>query len=159
MRDQRFKAEHREGSLTKIQHRLLILWACVCAENVMHLLPDKIDDRLNHAIQIAKDWAIGKASVSDARQCSLQANSVASESSDPTEIAVARSVAHAVATAHMADHSIVAAWYALKAVKNAGKSIDAERAWQNSKLPSEIKEFVLSARAKREKDLKLEMPE
>jgi hypothetical protein len=49
----------------------------------------------------------------------------------------------------MADHSLGAAWYALKAVKNAGKSIDAERNWQNEQLPSEIKELVLTARKSR----------
>jgi hypothetical protein len=43
-----------------------------------------------------------------------------------TAIAVARSVGHAVATAHIADHSLGAAWYALKAVKSAGKSIGEE---------------------------------
>ena len=69
----------------------------------------------------------------------------ARESSNPSAIAVARSVGHAVATAHMADHSLGAAWYALKAVKNAGKSIDAERKWQDEQLPSEIKELVLNA--------------
>jgi serine protease inhibitor len=31
-------------------------------------------------------------------------------------------------------------------VKNAGKSIDAERKWQNEQLPLEIKELVLTAR-------------
>ncbi|MCX6255149.1 MAG: hypothetical protein NTV31_11820, partial [Bacteroidia bacterium] len=72
-----------------------------------------------------------------------------------TAIAVARSVGHAVATAHMADHSLGAALYALKAVKNAGKSIDAERKWQNEQLPSEIMELVLTAMSKKEKGLKI----
>ena len=52
----------------------------------------------------------------------------------------------------MADHSLVAAWYDLKAVKNAGKSIDAEREWQDEQLSLEIKELVLTAR--KQKDLK-----
>jgi len=80
---------------------------------------------------VAKEWEKGNASVDDARNASLDAIAVANESSNPTSIAVARSVGHAVATAHMADHSLGAALYALKAVKNAGKSIDAERRWQN----------------------------
>ncbi len=104
---------------------------------------------------IAKEWEKGNASVGDARKASLGAIAVANESSNPTAIAVARSVGHAVATAHMADHSLGAALYALKAVKNAGKSIDAERKWQNEQLPSEIKELVLTARSKKEKDLKI----
>jgi len=80
---------------------------------------------------------------------------VARESSNPTSIAVARSIGHAVATAHMADHSLGAALYALKAVKSAGNSIDAERNWQNEQLPAEIMDLVLTPRTKKEKALKL----
>ncbi|MCX6666284.1 MAG: hypothetical protein NT038_09585 [Euryarchaeota archaeon] len=98
---------------------------------------------------MAKAWTQGKASVGDARKASVGAHAVARESSNPIAIAVARSVGHAVATAHMADHSLGPAWYALKAVKSAGKSIDAERKWQDEQLPSEIKELVLTARKNR----------
>ena len=80
---------------------------------------------------------------------------MARESSNPTSIAVARSIGHAVATAHMADHSLGAALYALKAVKSAGNSIDAERNWQNEQLPAEIMDLVLTPRTKKEKALKL----
>jgi len=34
-------------------------------------------------------------------------------------------------------------------VKNAGKSIEIEREWQDEQLPSEIKEIVLTARKNR----------
>ena len=44
----------------------------------------------------------------------------------------------------MADHALGVALYALKAVKSAGKSIEAERKWQKEQLPSEIKELVLN---------------
>ena len=59
---------------------------------------------------------------------------------------VARAVGQMVATAHMADHSLGAAWYALKAVKATGGSVEDERGWQNEQLPLEIRELVLSAR-------------
>jgi hypothetical protein len=97
----------------------------------------------------------GNTTVGDARNESLKAIAVANESSNPIAIAVARAVGHAVATAHMADHSLGAALYSLKAVKNAGKSVDAERNWQNEQLPSEIMELVLTTRSKKEKDLKI----
>jgi N-methylhydantoinase B/oxoprolinase/acetone carboxylase alpha subunit len=74
---------------------------------------------------------------------------VANENSDPVLVAVARSVGHAVATAHMADHSPGSADYALKAVKSAGLSIEAERQWQDEQLPEEIRELVLSSRRQR----------
>jgi len=145
MRDKRFIAEHRGGPLKKEQHYLLIQWACDCAEHVFHLFGENIDDRLKNALNVAKEWKQGNASVGDARKAAVDAHAVARESSNPMAIAVARSVGHAVATAHMADHSLGAAWYALKAVKNAGKSIDAERKWQDEQLPSEIKVLILTA--------------
>ncbi|ODS38187.1 MAG: hypothetical protein A7316_00370 [Candidatus Altiarchaeales archaeon WOR_SM1_86-2] len=145
MRDKRFIAEHRGGPLKKEQRYQLIKWACSCAEHVLHLFGEKIDERLINALNVAKEWKQGNASVGDARKVSLDAIAVANESSNPTAIAVARSVGHAAATAHMADHSLGAALYALKALKNAGKSIESERKWQDEQLQSEIKELVLIA--------------
>ena len=146
MRDKRFVAEHRGGPLKKEQHYQLIKWACDCSRHVLYLFGEKIDERLINALDTAHAWERGNASVGDARKASVAAHAVARESSNPTAIAVARSVGHAVATAHMADHSLGAAWYALKAVKNSDKSVDAERKWQNEQLPPEIKELVLTAR-------------
>ena len=149
MRDKRFIAEHRGGPLKKEQHYLVITWACDCAENVLHLFGEITDERLKNALLIAQEWAQGNASTGDAMKSSVAAHAVARESSHPTSIAVARSVGHAAATAHMADHSLGAALYALKAVKNAGKSPDAERRWQDEQLPSEIKDLILTARKSR----------
>ncbi|HUW86543.1 MAG TPA: hypothetical protein VMV55_06670 [Methanoregula sp.] len=149
MRDKRFVAEHRGGPLKKEQHYQLIQWACDCAENVLHLFGEIPDERLKNALKVAKEWKVRNASTGDAMKASVAAHAVARESSDPTSIAVARCVGHAVATAHMADHSLGAAWYALKAVKNAGTSPDAERRWQDEQLPSEIKDLILTARKSR----------
>jgi len=135
LRDKRFIAEHRGGPLTKDQHRQLILWACKCVENVLPLITNKVDER-------TKD----KASVGDARNSSFDSIAVANELTNPIEIAVARSVGHAVATAHMADHSLRAAEYALKAIKLTGISIDNERNLQNKLLSPAIIDLVLSAR-------------
>lgn len=149
MRDKRFVAEHRDGPLTKEQHYKLMQWACDCAEHVLPLLGEKIDERLINALNIARAWKQGHASVGDARKASVGAHAVARKSSNPTAVEVARAVGHCVATAHMADHSLGSAGYALKAVKSAGKSVDAERKWQDEQLPSEIKELVLTARKMR----------
>jgi len=160
MRDKRFIAEHRGGPLKKEQHIQLIKWACDCAENVLPLFGETLDERLKNALLIANQWAKGMATVGDARNASLSAISAARELSNPTSIAVARSIGHAVATAHMADHSLGAALYALKAIKSAGQSIDAERKWQNEQLPSEIRELVLTSRSLKEeafKDLRTDL--
>ena len=114
----------------------------------MPLITNKVDERLMNAIKIAKEWTKDKASVGDARNSSFDSIAVANELTNPIEIAVARSVGHAVATAHMADHSLIAAEYALKAVKLADKSIDNERKWQDKNLSPNIVDLILSTRYK-----------
>jgi hypothetical protein len=147
MRDRRFVAEHRGGPLTKQQHCLLMAWAVRCAEHILPYYCQPIDPRLSNALKVAKDWPIGKASVGDAMKAARNILVLARELSDPTAILVARSIGQAVSTAHMADHSLGAAWYALKAAKSVGCSVEAELIWQNRQLPAEVKELVLSARS------------
>jgi hypothetical protein len=144
MRDKRFVAEHRGGPLKKEQHRQLIKWAYGCVEHVLPLCEEKLDERLKDAVRIAKEWEKGNASVGAAMKASLNAHAVARVSSDPVSIAIARAAGHAAATAHMAEHSLAGALYSLKAVKNAGGSVDAERKWQMEQLPPEIRELVLT---------------
>src|SRR5512140_1313712 len=150
MRDKRFIAEHRGGLLKKEHHKQLIKWACKCSEHVLPLCFEAVDERLINALLIVKEWAGGNAKVGDAMKASVSSHAVARESVNPILIAIARSIGHAVATAHMADHSLGAAIYALKAVKFAGKSITVERKWQNEQLPSEIRELVLTTRTEKE---------
>ncbi len=156
MRDKRFVAEHRGGPLKRAQHRQLMKWAYECAEHVLPLLNEKIDERLSHALMVAREWEQGNASVGDARKASAAAHAAAREADDPVSIAVARSVGHAVATAHMADHSLGAALYAMRAVQKSGESVEAERKWQNEQLPKESRELVLSAMREKEKHFKLD---
>ena len=126
-----------------------MVWAITCAERVLPLSGEKPDERLEHALRVAKAWAQGNAPTGTAMKASVTAHAVARESSDPVFIAVARSVGQAVATAHMADHALGAAGYALKAVKSAGISTDTERQWQDEHMPPEIRDLVLSARKSR----------
>lgn len=147
LRDKRFIAEHRGGPLKKPQHQQLIRWACDCAEHVLPLFGEKVDPRITTALRVAEEWRLGQASVGDARKAAYNIIALAHELQDSTAIFVARSFGHAVATAHMADHSLGAAWYALKATKSAGKSVREERRWQDERLPPQIQELVLSARS------------
>jgi hypothetical protein len=146
-----FIAEHRGGPLQEEQHRQLIHWAQKCIMRVLPLFGEKIDERLEYALKIARMWEEGKASVGDARKAAFRAIDTANELTDPVQIAVARSVGHTVATAHMPDHAPAAAEYALKALACKGESIDGERKWQNEQLPPEIKKLVLSSRNKKSK--------
>lgn len=54
MRDQRFIAEHRGGSLTSNQHKALIQWAMICAQHVLPLITDELDDRIEGAVKTAE---------------------------------------------------------------------------------------------------------
>jgi hypothetical protein len=149
MRDKRFVAEHRGGPLSKEQHRQLMKWAIACAEHVLPLCGGTIDDRLIIALNVAREWEKGNSSAGKARIAALGALAVANESIRQTAIFTARSVGHAVATAHMADHSMQAAAYALKTVKASGISVEMERKWQDEQLQKDIIELVLSARENR----------
>lgn len=158
MRDKKFVAVHRGGLLTKANHRKLIKWARECSEHVFRLIVGDVDPRLLRALKIAKDWENEMASVGDAMKASVGAHAVARETSSSITTAVARSIGHAVATAHMADHSLGAALYALKAVNLAGKSVAEEKEWQSkqlNKLPPEIVNLVTITMTKKEKSFKI----
>lgn len=154
-----FIAEHRGGPLTQENHRHLIGWAIKCSEHVLSLIEGKTDQRLMHALSIAKKWESGQVPTGMAMKASLEAHAVARESSDPVVKAVARSIGQTVATAHMADHSLGGAFFALKAIKYAGREIQKERDWQIrklSELPPEIVKAVETMWKKKELDRRIE---
>ena len=155
MRDKRFVAEHCGGPLNKVYHHQLTKWARKCSRHVFPLIDGNINQRLVHVLYVAREWEREKAKVGEARKASVSAHAVARAFKDPIIIAVARSVGHAAATAHMADHSIGAALYGLKAVKQAGKSVDVERKWQHEQLSPEIKELVITAMSKKEEHFRI----
>ncbi|MCX6307764.1 MAG: hypothetical protein NTY32_02660 [Bacteroidia bacterium] len=143
MRDRRFVAEHRGGPLNMEQHRKLMLWSVACVEHVLELYGLKPEERILRSLRVGRAWVAGEASVGDARKASVDMLLLARELTDPVQIALVRASGHAVATAHMADHSMGGALYAIKAVNCAGKSMDEERHWQMEQLPMEVKDFVL----------------
>lgn len=156
-RDPRFVAVHRGGLLEPSQHRLLALWAADCAEHVLPFFTAKFpeDDRPLRAIETTRAWARGLASVNDAREAAFAAHAAARDAQDPPAREAARAAGHAVATAHMADHELGAAAYAIKAVRLASMASDRMSAgkdecrWQRAQLPDEIRELVLSDEERR----------
>lgn len=153
-----FIAEHRGGPLTKANHRKLIKWAIECAEHVLFLIDNEIDERLLYALDVAKQWENDTMSTGMAMKASLGAHAVARQVENPIYKAVARSIGQTVATAHMADHALGGAFYALKAIKLAKKDIDNERNWQTKKLgelPSDIIEIVESMWIKKKLDKRI----
>jgi len=156
MRDRRFVAEHRGGPLKMEQHRKLMLWSIACVNRVLELYGLKPEERILRALRVGSAWVDGSASVGDARMVSVEMLALARELTDPVQVALVRATGHAVATAHMADHSMGAALYALKAVNCAGKSIEEERDWQEDQLPLEVKDFVLEVMSQKARSFKMQ---
>ena len=151
-RDPRFVAVHRGGLLDARNHRLFASWAAECAYHVLPFFTAKYpkDARPGIAIETARAWSRGEATVSQARAAAFSAHRAARSVSDAVARAVARSAGHAAATAHMADHELSAAYFAIKAVRFASDKSEAMTAgesecrWQQEQLPDAIRELVLS---------------
>lgn len=159
MRDKRFIAAHRGGPLVLEQHQLLAIWAADCAEHVLQSFEkDSFDDRPRVAIQTARTWAKGETSVGEAQKAASAAHAAAREAKNLAAIAAARSAGQAAATAHFADHSLVAANYALKAVEAALESTQDESEWQLACLPVQIRDLVISGMARRRRQMALANP-
>jgi hypothetical protein len=139
------------GTLEDAQHRLLAVWAADCAEHVLDYFclqyPD--DDRPRRAIEQARAWSRGEISMTQARQAAYAAHAAAKIATGAAREA-ARAAGHAVATAHMADHELGAAAYAIRAVRAASSADVRDEAgriecqWQRERLPEAIRALVLS---------------
>jgi hypothetical protein len=145
MRDRRFVAEHRGGPLNKQQHNDLLEWASTCVKHVLIHIGEHSDSSLKKILGVGEAWKNGQASVGDARNAAFAAIAIANDLEDPAKIFATRAVGHVVAVAHMADHSLRAVDYALKALRTEDERI-LERQWQNEQLPISIKTLVLTAR-------------
>ena len=68
-RDPRFVTIRRGGMLTDSDHRLLALWAAVCAEHVLHFFESArpLDPRPRQAIEQTAAWVRGDVTMSQAR--------------------------------------------------------------------------------------------
>ena len=149
-RDPRLITEHRGGTLTEADHRLLAEWAAACAEHVLHFFEQAQpgDERPRSAIGQAHAWVRGEITMTQARTAAFAAHAAAREVSGAAREA-ARAAGHAVAVAHVAEHELGAAAYAIKAVRAATpeKKRDVaghlECRWQREQLPDEIRELVL----------------
>ena len=149
-RDPRFVTLRRGGSLTDADHHLLAVWAAACAEHVLHFFEGAhpADQRPRLAIEQARAWARGEITMTQARTAAYAAHAAAREASGPAREA-ARAAGHAVSVAHMADHELGAAAYAIRAVRAAAGPDDrdevgrAECRWQRAQLPAEVRDLVL----------------
>lgn len=149
-RDPRFITIRRGGTLTDSDHRLLALWAALCAEHVLHLFESvrPEDPRPRQAIEQARAWVRGEITMTQSRTAAGWANAAARDLRGAARYA-AYAAAQAAAVAHVAAHELGAAAYAIKAVRAAAPKEESERAgrlecqWQRDQLPEAIRELVL----------------
>ena len=149
-RDPRFVTLRRGGILQDADHHRLAVWAAACAQHVLHLFeeaqPGVLRPRL--AIEQARAWARSEITMTQARTVAFAAHAAAREVSGAAKEA-ARAAGQAAAVAHMADHELGAAAYAIRAVRAATPEEEREEAgrlecqWQRAQLPAEIRELVL----------------
>jgi hypothetical protein len=143
MRDKKWILEHRGGYLNKEQQKQLMKWAINCVNHLLPLLNSNINEKIIDAINIGNNWIIEKAKTIDAINKSREIIKYVKTLNNELEIAITRAADHAVATAHMADHSMGTISYGLKAIKITGGSMESEINWQIKYIPNEIKELVL----------------
>lgn len=150
IRDPRFITIRRGGTLTDADHRLLALWAALCAEHVLPLFEavQPADPRPRQAIALARAWARGEIPMAEARNSAGHAQAAASVLSGAARHA-AYAAGQAAAVAHVAAHELGAAAYAIKAARAAAPAGEEQRAsrleclWQRDQLPEAIRALVL----------------
>ena len=149
-RDPRFITVRRGGTLQDADHHLLAIWAADCAQHVLPLFEQvqPVDERPRHAIALARAWARGEISMSEARAAANHANAAAKRLTGAARFA-AFAAGQAAAVAHVAAHELGAAAYAIKAARATAPKEKSERAsilecrWQREQLPEAIRELVL----------------
>ncbi|RBY87667.1 putative immunity protein [Blastococcus sp. TF02A-30] len=156
VRDPRLVTVRRGGSLTDEDHHLLALWAAACAEHVLPFFeavrPD--DPRPRRAIEAARAWAGGDLPMMRARAAGGHAMGAARDLTGAARHA-AYAAGQAAVVAHVAEHDLGAAAYAIKAARAAAPPGEAEAAgrrecrWQRDQLPDAVRELVLDDQRRR----------
>lgn len=149
-RDPRLITIRRGGTLTDADHRLLALWAAACAEHVLHLFESvqPSDPRPRLAIEQIRAWSRGEIRMSRSRAAGGHAMAAARELDGAARHA-AFAAGQAAVVAHVAEHDLGAAAYAIKAARAVAPGSAGENAgrrecrWQREQLPDSVRELVL----------------
>lgn len=155
-RDPRLVTIRRGGTLTDEDHHRLALWAATCAEHVLGLFeaerPD--DGRPRQAIEAVRSWVRGEMRMMASRAAGGHAMGAARDLRGAARFA-AYAAGQAGAVAHVAEHDLGAAAYAIKAVRAAVPAVSADEAgraecaWQRAQLPGAVRELVLADQQRR----------
>ncbi|MDN5796051.1 MAG: hypothetical protein L0H79_09920 [Intrasporangium sp.] len=156
VRDPRLVTIRRGGTLTDEQHHLLARWAASCAEHVLPLFEDAApaDSRPRAAIEGIRAWACGELPMMRTRALGGHAMGAARPLQGAPRYA-AYAAGQAAAVAHVPEHDLGAAAYAINAARASVSPPAAQQAgrrecrWQRDQLPAEIRELVLQDQARR----------
>ncbi|HEU4546542.1 MAG TPA: hypothetical protein VFR88_09655 [Microlunatus sp.] len=156
VRDPRLITIRRGGTLTDADHRLLALWAAACAEHVLPLFeraaPD--DTRPREAIEATRSWARGELPMMRARALGGYAMGAARPLRGGPRFA-AYAAGQAACVAHVPEHDLGAAAYAIRAAQAAAppaESVEARRRecrWQRDRLPPQLRDLVIDDQRRR----------
>lgn len=152
VRAPRLVTVRRGGTLTDSDHHLLALWAADCAEHVLHLFEqvEPGDPRPRQAIEQVRAWTRGEIRMWDSRSAGGHAMAAARPLSGAPRFA-AFAAGQAAVVAHVAEHDLGAAAYAIKAVRAAeGEEAGHEECrWQRAQLPDPVRALVLEDQQRR----------
>ncbi|MDQ2678745.1 MAG: hypothetical protein M3Y51_08370, partial [Actinomycetota bacterium] len=130
-------------------------WAARCAEHVLGCFEEECpsDRRPRDAITAIRGWTRGEVTMMDARAAGGHAMGAARSLTGAARHA-AYSAGQAACVAHVAEHNLGAAAYAIKAARaRASDDADAagrrECAWQREQLHDSIRELVIEDQRRR----------
>lgn len=149
-RDPRLVTIRRGGTLTDDDHHLLAQWAAACAEHVLVLFENEqpADHRPRQAIHAARAWARGEMGMMEARAAGGHAMGAARDLHGAARHA-AYAAGQSAVVAHVAEHDLGSAAYAIKAAMAAAPAAARECArsrecrWQRDQLPDNLRDLVL----------------
>ncbi|GAB96574.1 hypothetical protein BJY21_002409 [Kineosphaera limosa] len=156
VRDPRLVTIRRGGTLTDEDHHLLALWAATCAEHVLPLFEAAVPDdpRPREAIAAARSWVAGELPMMQTRALGGHAMGAARPLRGAARFA-AYAAGQAAVVAHVAEHDLGAAAYAIKAVRASVPRAESDAAgraecrWQRAQLPDQIRALVIDDQARR----------
>lgn len=156
VRDPRLITIRRGGTLTDADHHLLALWAATCTEHVLDLFESDQpgDDRPRQAVDHARAWVRGEVPMMLSRAAGGHAMGAARPLRGAARFA-GYAAGQAACVAHVPEHNLGAAAYAIKAVGEAapaaekGQAMRRECQWQRDQLPDRIRDLVLEDQKRR----------